>query len=96
MIKYKAPEIRDGVPFPQFAQVIGWILTCIVLFPIPAMFLYKLYRAKGSLMERLIIITSPTAEWGPNDGSDKRPIAESFDMTRKYGLDNPGAINPNI
>ena len=96
MIKYKAPEITDGEPFPDFAQAIGWVLTCFVLVPIPLMFIYKLFTAEGDFMERLHSITTPTDEWGPNDGSDKKPISDGHEMSRKYGLDNPGAINMHI
>ncbi|KAK3092741.1 hypothetical protein FSP39_006776, partial [Pinctada imbricata] len=51
MIKYKEPEVVEGVPYPLYAQAIGWVLTMIVLSPIPAYFLLKLVRAKGSVIE---------------------------------------------
>lgn len=96
MADYNPPEIRKGEPFPQFAQAIGWVLTIIVLLPIPVTFLYKLFKAKGSLLERLREITTPTSDWGPNDGSDRKPLENAYHMERKYGLDNPGAVNSNI
>lgn len=95
MAAYKPPEISKGEPFPQFAQAIGWVLTVIVLLPIPVTFLYKLYKAKGSIVERLRIITTPTAEWGPNDGKDRRNLDNPYHMEMKYGLDNP-AMNNHI
>lgn len=96
MVEYNPPEISKNVPFPQFAQGIGWALTCIVLLPIPVTFLYKLYKAQGSLMTRLRTITTPTSEWGPNDGKDRKPLEDAYHMERKYGLDNPGAVNSHI
>jgi len=90
MIKYKPPNITDNEPFPGFAQGIGWALTLIVLLPIPITFLYKLYRSEGTLIERLKDITTPDADWGPNDGSDRKPLENAFELERKYGLDNPG------
>lgn len=96
MAAYNPPEISKGEPFPQFAQAIGWVLTTIVLLPIPITFLYKLYKAKGSVMERLRIITTPTPLWGPNDGKDRKPLENAYRLDRKYGLDNPGAVNNHI
>lgn len=95
MVKYKPPEISDGVPFPGFAQAIGWCLTVFVLMPIPITFLYKLYMAKGNILERMREITTPASDWGPNDGSSRTPLADTYAMERKYGLDNPGAVNSN-
>ncbi|KAL4220998.1 hypothetical protein ACF0H5_019261 [Mactra antiquata] len=96
MIDYKPPQISEGVPFPQFAQGIGWALTCVVLLPIPVTFLFKLYQAEGDLKTRLRTITTPTSEWGPNDGKDRKPLEDAYHMERKYGLDNPGAVNNHI
>ncbi|XP_052214722.1 sodium- and chloride-dependent glycine transporter 2-like isoform X2 [Dreissena polymorpha] len=95
MIKFKAPEITKGVPYPEFAQAIGWALTAIVLVPIPLVFVYKFIRAEGGILERLRFITIPDDTWGPNDGSDKRPLQNNYELDRKYGLDNPGAVNTN-
>lgn len=51
MAQYKPLEISDGVEYPQYAQTIGWILTCFVMCPIPIYFIYKVVTAEGSLME---------------------------------------------
>ncbi|KAK3100064.1 hypothetical protein FSP39_014142 [Pinctada imbricata] len=91
MIAYKSPEISKGVPYPVYGQVIGWVLTVIVMSPIPAFFLYKLAKAKGSLMERLKTITTPTPAWGPNDGSDKRTLYNENLQDTKFGIDNPAS-----
>lgn len=90
MIKYSPPEITDDVPFPAFAQGIGWALTVLVLCPIPITFLYKLWKSKGDLMERLKDITTPAADWGPNDGSDRQQLQpDTFHMDTKFGIDGP-------
>ncbi|WAR15067.1 S6A14-like protein [Mya arenaria] len=95
MVKFTPPKISKDVPYPEFAQGIGWALTIVVLLPIPITFVYKFIRAEGGLIDRLREITTPDADWGPNDGSDKRPLQNTFEMERKYGLDNPGAVNSN-
>ncbi|KAH3823019.1 sodium- and chloride-dependent neutral and basic amino acid transporter B(0+)-like [Dreissena polymorpha] len=94
MIKFKSPEITKDVPYPEFGQGIGFALTALVLIPIPLMFLYKFFNAKGSVMERLRKITTPDETWGPNDGSMKDPKTEGFNMSKKYGVDNP-AVDAN-
>ncbi|KAK3599565.1 hypothetical protein CHS0354_035804 [Potamilus streckersoni] len=70
MVKFSPPKVENDDVFPEFAQSIGWAVTAFVMCPIPLMFLYKLlFQVKGCLWERLIMITTPTSEWGPNDGS---------------------------
>ena len=40
MAQYDPPSYEKGVPFPAFAQAIGWVLLCVVLCPVPLWFLY--------------------------------------------------------
>ncbi|KAK3599566.1 hypothetical protein CHS0354_035805 [Potamilus streckersoni] len=96
MAQYNPPMINDNVPYPQFAQIIGWILATFVMCPVPLVFLYKLYQAKGSLWERLRTITKPTSEWRPNDGSMKKEVEmDNVAKDLKYGLDNPVLVDDN-
>ncbi|XP_060078471.1 sodium- and chloride-dependent neutral and basic amino acid transporter B(0+)-like [Ylistrum balloti] len=88
MVQYKPIEISDGVPYPQYAQSIGWALTSFVMCPIPIYFVYKFLRTEGSFVKKLRKITTPTDAWGPNDGSDKVKMYEP-EPARKYGVDNP-------
>jgi hypothetical protein len=53
MVEYKPLEISDGVPYPEYGQAIGWVLTCLVMSPVPIFFIYKLATASGSPMEVL-------------------------------------------
>ena len=91
MVKYKAPEITKGEPYPDFAQGIGWALTICVLCPIPICFVYKLLRTPGSFLKRLRTITTPNSEWGPNDKRDTKSLQPPYEMESKFGLDNPVA-----
>ncbi|KAK3599575.1 hypothetical protein CHS0354_035812 [Potamilus streckersoni] len=96
MAQYNPPMINDNVPYPQFAQIIGWILATFVMCPVPLVFLYKMYQAKGSLWKRLRTITTPTSEWGPNDGSMKQEVEmDNVANDLKYGLDNPVLVVEN-
>ncbi|KAH3821642.1 hypothetical protein DPMN_123407 [Dreissena polymorpha] len=92
MIQFKSTEISKGVPFPHFAQGIGFGLTELILSPIPVMFLYNLFTAKGNVLERLRTITSPDETWGPNDGSMKHRLTNGFNMLAKHGIDNPAVV----
>lgn len=92
MVQYKPIEISEDVPYPQYAQSIGWVLTCFVMCPIPIYFVYKFLRTEGSIVQRLKEITTPTEAWGPNDGSDKIKMYQP-EPARKYGIDNPNSTH---
>ncbi|KAK3599573.1 hypothetical protein CHS0354_035811 [Potamilus streckersoni] len=96
MAKYNPPKINKELDYPEFAQVIGWLITVFVICPIPLMFFCKLYQAKGNLIKRLKTITTPTTEWGPNDGSLAHEIRMDYIAHGgKHGLDNPAVILDN-
>ncbi|KAL3861998.1 hypothetical protein ACJMK2_008004 [Sinanodonta woodiana] len=92
MVEYRPPKINDNLDYPEFAQIIGWTLTCFVLCPIPLTFLYMLFTANGSLRQRLRTITTPTPQWGPNDGleRDSNWTDDTDSISdEKQGIDNP-------
>lgn len=88
MVQYTPLKISDDVEYPEYAQTIGWILTCFVMCPIPIFFIYKFITAEGPPLERLRTITRPNDSWGPNDGSDKYALSPP-QREGKYGIDNP-------
>ncbi|KAL3861992.1 hypothetical protein ACJMK2_007998 [Sinanodonta woodiana] len=94
MVKYSPPMIDNDHAYPQFAQNIGWGITALVMCPIPLTFLYKLiFQANGTLWQRLVTITTPTSEWGPNDGSKKRNIQmDNIASNGKYAYDNSAVV----
>lgn len=51
MVQYTPLKISDGVEYPEYAQTIGWILTCFVMCPIPIFFIYKFITAEGPPLE---------------------------------------------
>lgn len=71
MVKYNPPNYPDlpligskKMPYPEYAQALGWLLTIFGLVPIPLYFLYKLFTAKSSgFADKMAEITTPTAEW---------------------------------
>ncbi|KAL3861997.1 hypothetical protein ACJMK2_008003 [Sinanodonta woodiana] len=93
MAEYDPLMIDDDEPYPQFAQTIGWIITVLVICPIPITFIFKMFQAKGSLLERLKIITTPTSEWGPNDGKEIKDLIDYTQDIPVQGNDNPAFDN---
>ncbi|XP_076451544.1 sodium- and chloride-dependent neutral and basic amino acid transporter B(0+)-like isoform X2 [Babylonia areolata] len=92
MIKYQPPVYEEGVPFPLFAQSIGWVILAFVLCPVPLWFAFHLHRTFSShpdktLLEKVQLLFAPTKDWRPADGSDRYLMpAVSLD---KLGVDNP-------
>ncbi|KAJ8319928.1 hypothetical protein KUTeg_001515 [Tegillarca granosa] len=94
MVDFKQPMISENVPYPAFGQAIGWILTCVVMSPIPIFFVYKFCKSEGTIMERLKDISAPTEKWGPNDGSTRKLAASQNINETKFGIDNPAQAPP--
>ncbi|XP_069113076.1 sodium- and chloride-dependent glycine transporter 2-like [Argopecten irradians] len=60
------PPVHNGYVFPPYARALGVVIGLFSVVPLPIMALYGLYRAKGSLTQRLRVLLSPNDEWGPN------------------------------
>eukprot|EP00106_Octopus_bimaculoides_P019363 XP_014786805.1 PREDICTED: sodium- and chloride-dependent glycine transporter 2-like [Octopus bimaculoides] len=89
MIRYKPPTYDNGEVYPEFAQIIGWVLSALCLCPIP---LYCVYRfiveflntekptCKNAnivrIKETIHRLTTPTNSWCPA-GSKKKKKAET-------------------
>ncbi|XP_071146630.1 sodium- and chloride-dependent neutral and basic amino acid transporter B(0+)-like [Mytilus edulis] len=93
LIEYVPPKVKDGVFFPEFAQIIGWCVTAIVLCPIPLYFVYKFIITPGKVTERLRIVTTPAADWGPNTKEKLYNADTQFTDIGKaaYAYDNPAS-----
>ncbi|GFS05130.1 transporter [Elysia marginata] len=73
MIFYKPPRYPTGLPFPQFAQNIGWAICTINLCAIPLWFFYlvvKSFKTPGIITweQRKKFLFYPNRHWMPNDG----------------------------
>ncbi|XP_076471518.1 sodium- and chloride-dependent glycine transporter 1-like isoform X2 [Babylonia areolata] len=62
IIYYKEPDF-DGVPFPTWALVVGWLIALFPILVIPAWFLYK-YCTQGG-WQLLKLRSTPLPSWGP-------------------------------
>ncbi|XP_059144575.1 sodium- and chloride-dependent neutral and basic amino acid transporter B(0+)-like [Physella acuta] len=98
MIRYKPPTYSPGVPFPLFAQAIGWTLLTAVLCPIPLWFLWKAFtsfRDPGvtNIRQWSRLMFQPTKEWFPNDKKDHH-IPDIYREVDSFTLntDNPARV----
>lgn len=74
--------------YPGWAIVFGWMVSMCSVIPIPAIAIYKILRAKGSLYQRVVSLLRPTELWGPNDGSRRREH-KKFDGLIEKGFEFP-------
>ncbi|XP_019112069.2 sodium- and chloride-dependent neutral and basic amino acid transporter B(0+) [Larimichthys crocea] len=59
------PPTYGAVQYPTWGLASAWCMIASILIWIPAVAVYKLIRAEGSLWKRLISLCSPTDEWHP-------------------------------
>ena len=50
LARYEAPSIGDYY-YDTWGNVIGWLIASISFVPIPVVAIYKLAKAKGTLMQ---------------------------------------------
>uniref|UniRef100_V5ICV2 Putative sodium-neurotransmitter symporter n=1 Tax=Ixodes ricinus TaxID=34613 RepID=V5ICV2_IXORI len=51
--------------YPSWATAVGYLLSFTSVSAIPAVAIFKIYHARGSLMTRIRTLSQPTADWGP-------------------------------
>ncbi|KAK7098485.1 sodium- and chloride-dependent glycine transporter 1-like [Littorina saxatilis] len=78
IIYYTEPSQSDGVPFPNWALVLGWLIAVFPILVIPVWFLYK-YCTEGG-WQLLKLRSTPLPSWGP---------AMATDRTERYNADTP-------
>ncbi|XP_048245900.1 sodium- and chloride-dependent glycine transporter 2-like [Haliotis rufescens] len=60
---YRPPKYGD-YHFPDWATVIGWMISMVSIIPIPVIFTWKVYRASGdSLAKKLKRALKPRESW---------------------------------
>ncbi|KAL8614152.1 hypothetical protein ACOMHN_026369 [Nucella lapillus] len=82
IIYYKEPDY-DGVPFPPWAIVLGWLIALFPILVIPVWFLYK-YCTEGG-WQLLKLRSTPLPSWGP---------ALARHRTDRYNMDTPIEAGP--
>ncbi|KAK6172240.1 hypothetical protein SNE40_015945 [Patella caerulea] len=55
----------DETKYPEWAEVVGFILVTICIIPVFAWIVYRLVSIKGSIIQRLKKLCQPETDWGP-------------------------------
>lgn len=64
-ILFNTPITYNGVVYPPWSVILGWLSCCLSIVCIPVYILYKLWITPGSIKERIIASIKVTPEWGP-------------------------------
>ncbi|XP_069117878.1 sodium- and chloride-dependent GABA transporter 2-like [Argopecten irradians] len=89
--KYRPPTY-GLYEYPEYTRVIGWVISCSIVIPIPLHIAWHLTKLKGTLKQRWAALTRPNPEWGPSGSAHrleflKRSQAErSWTNTAYYNL----------
>ncbi|XP_070201024.1 sodium- and chloride-dependent glycine transporter 2-like [Littorina saxatilis] len=64
LMEYRTPTYGD-YHYDVWGNVFGWTVALVSFIPIPLVAMQQLYKAKGSLLQRLRKTTQPDENWGP-------------------------------
>ncbi|XP_013363163.1 PREDICTED: sodium- and chloride-dependent neutral and basic amino acid transporter B(0+) isoform X3 [Chinchilla lanigera] len=64
LVKFRKPEYA-GIPFPAWANGIGWIMIVFCVSWIPVMAIIKIVLARGTIYQRFVSSLRPASNWGP-------------------------------
>eukprot|EP00058_Branchiostoma_floridae_P025938 XP_002611428.1 hypothetical protein BRAFLDRAFT_63940 [Branchiostoma floridae] len=60
-----SPTAYGDYTYPFWAEVLGWCMVGVAVLMLPAVALYKVCCAKGTLYERVSFLVEPSWDWGP-------------------------------
>ncbi|CAH1266942.1 SLC6A5 [Branchiostoma lanceolatum] len=60
-----SPTKYGNYTYPVWAEVLGWCMVGVAVLMLPAVALYKVCCAKGTLYERVSFLVEPSWDWGP-------------------------------
>ncbi|XP_069117881.1 sodium- and chloride-dependent glycine transporter 1-like [Argopecten irradians] len=82
-VTYRPPKY-GSYEYPDYTRIIGWILSCLVVVPIPLHIVWQLANVKGTIKQKWKSLTRPSRTWGPSDSArslkyldqsqDERPL----------------------
>uniref|UniRef100_A0A0B6ZDJ3 Transporter n=2 Tax=Arion vulgaris TaxID=1028688 RepID=A0A0B6ZDJ3_9EUPU len=67
--------------YPSWAIAFGWILAVLSVVPIPVVAVVQIYRAKGTLWERVKHLCKPHESWGPALPENRKRYIADLGMT---------------
>lgn len=69
-IVFYSPVVYNGMRYPGWAEVVGWMSLLTSVLCIPAVAYYQINwhpRARGTFWERVKAVSQPEPDWGPKD-----------------------------
>ncbi|XP_069468967.1 sodium- and chloride-dependent neutral and basic amino acid transporter B(0+)-like [Ambystoma mexicanum] len=99
LVTFTAPTY-NGVPYPAWGTALGWLMIIFCVIWIPIVAIAKVYKAEGTLWQRIVKCCRPAANWGPalpqNRGErykhmedTRAPDAKDLELPTVIGSDNP-------
>ncbi|BFZ23381.1 hypothetical protein BsWGS_26420 [Bradybaena similaris] len=98
MVNYNPPSYDNKMPYPDFAQAIGWVVLSIALCPVPLGFLWRLLKGfqnpgVTNFREMCHFMFAPTPQWVPNDKAERTLLPEGTANGQVFHLDKQNGIN---
>ncbi|XP_046361805.1 sodium-dependent proline transporter-like [Haliotis rufescens] len=69
LVGYDPPSYGNYL-YPEYAKIIGILVTVGFSLPIPVIFMNECLKRKGTLQQRLCLASRPSPDWGPLCGED--------------------------
>ncbi|XP_033733686.1 sodium-dependent dopamine transporter-like [Pecten maximus] len=82
-VTYRPPKY-GWYEYPEYTRVIGWVLSCSIVIPIPLHIIWKFTNVKGTMMQKWTILTQPNCDWGPSDSARRLEHLERFQTERTW------------
>ncbi|XP_060083068.1 sodium- and chloride-dependent glycine transporter 1-like [Ylistrum balloti] len=82
-VTYRPPKY-GSYEYPEYTRVIGWVISCSVVIPIPLHIIWQLTKLKGTLKQRWTTLTQPSSTWGPSDSAQRSQLMEWLHTKRSF------------
>ncbi|XP_071101901.1 sodium- and chloride-dependent creatine transporter 1-like [Haliotis cracherodii] len=64
LYSYRPPKYEDYI-YPAWATAVGWMISCASIVPLPALFIWAVWRTPGNtLTEKIRQSLQPNKQWG--------------------------------
>ncbi|XP_033736054.1 sodium- and chloride-dependent glycine transporter 2-like [Pecten maximus] len=82
-VKYRPPKY-GSYEYPEYTLMIGWVISCSVIIPIPLYMVFKFIKLHGPLREKWITLTEPSFDWGPSDRAHRLQYLQRLQTERSW------------
>ncbi|KAL4240256.1 hypothetical protein ACF0H5_001050 [Mactra antiquata] len=66
---YTSPDYGDGYVYNTYAIVLGMLIGLSPFIPVFLAMVYELYKAEGSIIQRVTYLLKPRSNWAPHDAT---------------------------